>query len=156
MIVPSHTLDTELIMAARDARQNAYAPYSQFAVGAAARLIDGSILTGANFENASIGLSLCAETALIASLNSAGRLTEIAALAVAGGPVAARPDMTAQPVTPCGRCRQILAEAASLAGRDFPVYCADASGEQGVAYTVAQLLPHAFSAAAFSRGQDSE
>ena len=75
----------ELVTAARFAMRNAYAPYSRFAVGAAVRLKDGSIITGSNFENASYGLSLCAEAVAVASANAAGRLKDIEALAVAGG-----------------------------------------------------------------------
>lgn len=140
--------DDALIEAAVAARAQAYAPYSGFAVGAALRLADGSVVTGANFENASLGLSLCAETVAIASANSAGKLREIVALAVAGGPIGS----TSVSITPCGRCRQVLAEAASLAGRDIPVYCADASGENRATHWASELLPHAFSAAALSGG----
>jgi cytidine deaminase len=138
--------DAALIVTAQAARANAHAPYSRFAVGAALRLTDGSIITGANFENASLGLSLCAETVALASANSAGRLHEVTAIAVAGGPIDAP---CAEALSPCGRCRQLLAEAEQLAGRSIRVYCADGSGEARV-YTVAELLPHAFSASAFA------
>lgn len=143
--------DTALVAAAQAARTHAYAPYSCFAVGAALRLTDGSIVTGANFENASLGLSLCAETVALASANSNGRLRDVVAIAVAGGPIAVPADADISAITPCGRCRQLLAEAAQLAGRDIRVYCADGSGDAHV-YTVAELLPHAFSASAFAAG----
>src|SRR3546814_7040356 len=65
-----------LIDAARVAASHAHAPYSRFAVGAALRLTDGSIVTGANFENASYGLSLCAETVALACANAQGRLAD--------------------------------------------------------------------------------
>ena len=71
------TIDTDvqsLIEAARAARANAYAPYSRFPVGAAVRLSDGEVVVGANFENASFGLSLCAETVALAAANAQGRL----------------------------------------------------------------------------------
>ncbi|MGE4431739.1 MAG: cytidine deaminase [Sphingobium sp.] len=149
--------DAELVAAARAAMGNAYAPYSRFAVGAALRLADDSILTGANFENASLGLSLCAETVAIASANAAGKLAEIIAIAVIGGPMDApaadqAAGQAAPAITPCGRCRQIIAEAARLAGRDIRVYCAPLSGEGQATYSASDLLPHAFSPADLSAG----
>ena len=95
--------DAELIAAAQDAATRAYAPYSNFAVGAALRLTDGSIVTGANVENASYGLSLCAETVAIAKVANAGQLSDVAEVAVIG---LFSPD----PIYPCGRCRQLLWE----------------------------------------------
>ncbi len=76
----------------------------------------GEIVTGANVENASYGLSLCAETVAIATASASGRLREIVAVAVIGGAMDAegRPTGT-QPVSPCGRCRQVINEAAQLA-----------------------------------------
>ena len=74
-----------LIEAARAAARNAYAPYSNFAVGAAVLLSDGSVVTGANFENASYGLSLCAETVALATANAQGRLRDVVAIGVIGG-----------------------------------------------------------------------
>jgi cytidine deaminase len=133
--------EAELIAAARAAMGHAYAPYSRYAVGAALRLVDGTILTGSNFENASYGLSLCAETVAIAAANAAGRLADIAVLAVAGGPVGgAGTDI----VTPCGRCRQILNEAQGVGGREIAILCASASGARVARHRLAELLPHAF------------
>ncbi|MBM3928004.1 MAG: cytidine deaminase, partial [Sphingomonadales bacterium] len=101
--------DTALIAAARTAALNAHAPYSRFAVGAAVLMTDGSVVTGANFENASYGLSLCAETVALATISAQGRLREVAAVAVIGGAMDAtgRPTGTG-PVSPCGRCRQVI------------------------------------------------
>ncbi|TNE38681.1 MAG: cytidine deaminase [Sphingomonadales bacterium] len=144
--------DEMLVSAAREAMNHAYAPYSRFAVGAAARLSDGSIVTGANFENISYGLSLCAETVAIASVNAAGALADIVAMAVIGGAVGKEGNDGNEPITPCGRCRQIMAEAARVAGRDFPVYCAASDGPARALYRVSDLLPHAFSAAGLARG----
>lgn len=130
-----------LVAAARDARHNAYAPYSGFAVGAAVALADGTLVHGANFENASYGLSLCAETVALAAASAQGRLGQAVAIAV----VADSAD--GAPVTPCGRCRQILAEAQQVAGRAIAVYCAPATGEgEVVRFGVADLLPHSFGA----------
>jgi len=146
--------DEELVVAARKAMSNAYAPYSRFAVGAAVRLSSGGIVTGANMENASYGLSLCAETVAIATASSGGGMADITAIAVAGGPADGGGDDECAPVTPCGRCRQVMAEAARVAGRDFPVYCAGSSGPARALYRVSELLPHAFSAAAFAPGSN--
>ena len=125
-----------LVAAARAARENAYAPYSRFAVGAAVRLTGGEVIMGANFENASFGLSLCAETVAIAAASAQGRLADMEAIAVVGGGIS--------PVTPCGRCRQILNEAEQVAGRPIAIYCAAAQGEPVTRHSVAELLPYSF------------
>jgi cytidine deaminase len=129
-----------LIGAAREAARHAYAPYSGFAVGAAVLLANGDTIPGANFENASYGLSLCAETVALANANAAGRLAEVVALAVAGG---------TSPLRPCGRCRQVLAEAAQAAGRDILVYGAAAEGPAMERHLASELLPLAFGPDAF-------
>ncbi len=133
-----------LITHARDAARNAHAPYSNFGVGAAVLLTDGSIVTGANFENASYGLSLCAETVAIATLSSAGRLRDVVAIGVIGGMMAEGGVKGDAPVRPCGRCRQVLNEAAQMAGRDLIVYCAGAEGDKIEEHLLSELLPHAF------------
>lgn len=133
-----------LIAAAVEAAHRAYAPYSQFHVGAALLLDDGTIVTGANFENASYGMTLCAETVAIAKANSDGQLRNIVAIAVAGGPAA--PDggasLGSEAISPCGRCRQIIKEVADLVAIDLPVHCAKADG--CVTYRLSELLPHGF------------
>jgi cytidine deaminase len=136
---------TDLVAAARIAARNAHAPYSRFAVGAAVLLDDGTVITGANFENASYGLSLCAETVAIATASAAGRLRDIVAIGVIGGAMDANGLATGTvPVSPCGRCRQVINEAAQMGGRDLPVYCGAAEGEAIRRYTVSELLPDAF------------
>ena len=135
---------TVLVDAARAAARNAYAPYSRFAVGAALLLDDGTIVTGANFENASYGLSLCAETVAVASANAAGRLVDIVAVAVTGGAMSRNGPTGDTPVHPCGRCRQVLNEAAQIGGRDLPIYCAAPEGETVERHLLSALLPHAF------------
>ena len=140
-----HIDEAALIAAARDAARHAYAPYSRFAVGAAVLLTDGSVVTGANFENASYGLSLCAETVALATTSAQGRLAEVAAVAVIGGAMdeAGRATGTA-PVGPCGRCRQVINEAAQIAGIDLPVLCGSAQGDAVDRYRLSELLPKAF------------
>ncbi|MFJ5045244.1 cytidine deaminase [Streptomyces sp. NPDC098077] len=87
--------------AARDAMSRAYAPYSGFPVGVAARVDDGRTITGCNVENASYGLSLCAECGLVSTLQATGggRLTHFTCV-----------DGTGAILVPCGRCRQLLYE----------------------------------------------
>lgn len=130
-----------LIAAARLAANHAHAPYSRFAVGAAVLLTDGSVVTGANVENASYGLSLCAETVAIATTASQGRLRDVLAIGVAGGAMDGTGDT---PVRPCGRCRQVLNEAAQMGGRDLAVYCAGLTGDALEEHRLSDLLPHAF------------
>ncbi len=133
----THDRDT-LIAAARTAQAQAYAPYSNFHVGAALGFADGSVVTGANTENASYGLTLCAETNAVAQAMGQGRRGGLEAVAVIGG-------MHAEPgpvVTPCGRCRQMLNELAQLGGTDPVIWCV---GESDVLeLPLSALLPHAF------------
>jgi cytidine deaminase len=130
-----------LIEAARGAAANAWAPYSNFSVGAALLMADGSIVTGANVENASYGLSLCAETVAVAKASADGRMREVVAVGVVGG-------MTGkdgiEPILPCGRCRQILNEAAQAGKRDLKVWCSGLTGGAIAEYALSDLLPHAF------------
>lgn len=122
-----------LVAAAQDAAAKAYAPYSGFRVGAALAFADGSVVTGANVENASYGLSLCAETVAVAAALGEGRRGGLVAVAVVGGAGTVA-------VTPCGRCRQVLHELAALDGADPLVWC----GTAGPQRRLSQLLPEAF------------
>ena len=134
-----------LIDAARAAAVHAHAPYSRFAVGAALRMADGGIVTGANVENASYGLSLCAETVAVATASAQGRIAQIVAVAVIGGAMDADGRATGRvPVSPCGRCRQVLNEAAQMGGRDLLVHCGAAEGDAVASYPLSALLPDAF------------
>lgn len=135
-----------LIAAAREASAGAYAPYSNFHVGAALLLADGTVVTGANVENASYGLSLCAETVAAAKILSTAQDGVLEAVAVTGGAPGA-PGQGAT-VTPCGRCRQVLNELAQLGGTDPVIWC---DGEDGVLeLRLSELLPHAFGPANLS------
>lgn len=141
-------IDTEtrdrLVSAARGAALEAYAPYSGFRVGAALLFDDGAVVTGCNVENASYGLSLCAETVACAVAAQAGRRGGLVAVAVLGGmsgPDGA-PAIAEAPVTPCGRCRQVVNEFAQLGGTDPLVLCVGA--REIVEIPLSDLLPHAF------------
>lgn len=141
----TETTPADLIAAARVAAGHAHAPYSRFAVGAALQMSDGSLITGANVENASYGLSLCAETVAIATASAAGRLREVVAVGVIGGAMDAAGRATGTtPVSPCGRCRQVLNEAAQMGGRDLLVHCGAAEGDAIATYRLSELLPAAF------------
>jgi cytidine deaminase len=118
------------VRAARAARRRAYAPYSGFRVGAAVRA-GGRVHAGANVENASYGLTVCAERNAVAAAALAGA-RRLEALAVASG--------TRPPSPPCGACLQVLAE---FAGPDLPVALAGA-GRRVVLTTLGALLPRGF------------
>jgi len=120
----------ELVRAARAVRRRAYAPYSRFRVGAAV-LAGGEVHAGANVENSSYGLTLCAERAAVAAAVAAGA-RRVDAVAVASG--------TAEPTPPCGMCLQTLAE---LAGPSLPVLLVGARGAR-LETTLGALLPRAF------------
>ena len=146
-------MSAALIAAAREAAKHAHAPYSGFGVGAAVLLADGAIISGCNFENASYGMTLCAETVALASANAQGRMADVRALAVIGGRIG--PDgqlIDTGIVYPCGRCRQIIKEVADMADVDVPVHCGAATGEGFETHAISTLLPHAFGPA--SLGQD--
>jgi cytidine deaminase len=128
-----------LVEAARDAAAHSHSPYSNFAVGAALLMSDGSVVTGTNFENASYGLSLCAETVALAKANCDGNLRNVVEIAVIGGV----PDGTAV-VRPCGRCRQMLNEAAQLGGCDIVVHCSSGDASAIETHRLSELLPYAF------------
>lgn len=125
-----NTDEAELIRAALEVQQRAYAPYSDFHVGAAIRTASGKIFTGANVENASFGLTICAERVAAATAVAAGE-REFTAVAVTsrGG------------VSPCGACRQFLAEFAP----DVPIVMVDPAQPDVVhRATLAELLPGRF------------
>ena len=132
-----HDRDT-LIAAARAAQARAYAPYSRFHVGAALGFADGSIVTGANVENASYGLALCAETNAVSAAMNRGLRGGLVAVAVIGG----MEGRDGPVVTPCGRCRQVLNELAALGATDPVIWCTGAN--EVLELRLSELLPHAF------------
>ena len=124
----------ELIEQAREARTKAYAPYSHFQVGAALVARDGKIYHGCNVENASYGLSNCAErTAFFSALADGQKPGDFTQLAIVGA--------TDTPIAPCGACRQVIFE---LGGPDLQVILANMQDAVEVT-TQARLLPGAFS-----------
>lgn len=127
-----------LIAAARTAAEKSYSPYSDYAVGAALRFSDGTIVTGTNVENASYGLGLCAETVAVAKAMGDGIRGGLEAVAVTGP--ADKGD--GAPITPCGRCRQVLNELAALGRTDPIILCVGASEVRET--SLSKLLPDAF------------
>lgn len=129
-----------LLEIALAARANAYAPYSGFRVGAAISCPDGSVFAGCNVENVAYPQGTCAEAGAIAAMVAAGRTRIAEVLVVADSPV---------PVTPCGGCRQKLAE---FAGPEVVVVLADLAGER-TRMTIGALLPGAFAETHMTRAE---
>lgn len=124
----------KLTEAAVKAMENAYVPYSKFKVGAALLLKNGEIITGCNIENASYGLCNCGErTALFRAYALGYRKDDIVAMSVAGA--------TDGPISPCGACRQVMAE---LLNPETPVYLTNVKGDV-METSVKELLPYSFS-----------
>ena len=122
-----------LVTAACDQRVRSYSPYSRFRVGAALLGKSGTVYLGTNVENASFGLSICAERSAVVQAVSAGEREFVAIAICADG---------LTPTAPCGACRQVLLEF----GSELPVILAGDAGLEGdlLELTVAELLPHAF------------
>jgi len=124
--------DRDLIAAALVARAKAYAPYSQFLVGAAIRDEEGRIHSGCNVENAAYPLGICAEAGAVAAMVLAGGRQIVAvAIAGAGGGL----------VTPCGGCRQKLRE---FGGGDLIIHICDEHGSLRRSFSLQELLPYSF------------
>jgi cytidine deaminase len=134
--------DRHLVEQAQEASARAYAPYSLFAVGAAVRAKSGRIYTAANLENASSGLTICAEASALTSANAAGDF-DVEAIAVVGLNFK-DPTGALRIVMPCGSCRQLIAEAAQLAKSDVRVLCCNGELSSIVLSTISELLPEAF------------
>ncbi|WP_299676539.1 cytidine deaminase [uncultured Roseobacter sp.] len=131
-------MSDQLRQAAAAVRDNAHAPYSQFKVGAAIRGASGAVYVGCNVENVAYPEGTCAEAGAISAMVAAGETELTEAYVIAGSPM---------PVTPCGGCRQKLAE---FAAGEVPVTMATTGGVEQVT-TVAELLPGVFNAAHMER-----
>ena len=131
-IEPNQEQREQLIQAARSVANTAYCPYSNYPVGAALLGTDGALYTGCNVENASYGLSICAERVAVFKAVSSG-CRKFAALALSGG--------TNVTTTPCGACRQVISEFCS---EDMPVFFSDLTDGKIKETTVGALLPLAF------------
>lgn len=134
------TTKRDLIARALSARDNAYAPYSNFRVGAALLCDDGSVFLGGNVENASYGLCCCAERCAVGTAVAAGnRKFQTLVVATASSP----------PSTPCGMCRQVLIEFCS----DLEIILVNPDGEQ-VETDIRTLFPSNFDADLLADGRD--
>ena len=131
-------MTTDLKDAATRVRENAYVPYSEFKVGAALRGASGTVYVGCNGENVGYPEGPCAEAGAIAAMVAAGETKFVEAYVIAGSPM---------PVTPCGGCRQKLAE---FADPEVPVTMATTGGVEQMT-TVAELLPGVFNVAHLAR-----
>lgn len=123
-----------LVQYAADVRESAYAPYSQFKVGAALSLLDGRIFQGANVENASYGLAICAERSAVAAAVAGGaKPGDVLEVAI----VVASPKAP----SPCGACRQVLSEFMTPGGM---VIIRNLTGDDTRRFSIESLLPNAF------------
>ncbi len=135
--------DAELLQLAREATVHAYAPYSHFRVGAAARLVNGEIITGTNQENASFPAGICAERTLLSTAASLYPGVPIGTLAIS---YHNENGISDRPISPCGICRQSLQEFEQRTGRPVRMVL---GGETGIIIALERsglLLPFAFSA----------
>ncbi len=121
----------KLLEAAREARENSYSPYSGFAVGAALLTANNTIFRGANIENSSYSLTVCAERVAIYSAIAAGE-KELIAMAIAA--------QSKSNLYPCGACLQVINE---LAG-DIPIIIDSMNNKKPCTYNLSELLPHPF------------
>lgn len=131
LIYSTNIMIDNLLDRALVAAQSAYAPYSQFRVGAAVELEDGTIITGSNQENASYSLSICAERVALFYARAHYPHLRVVTLAVTS-------PSTDRMVTPCGACRQVMTEVAFQQGCDFDVVMSEKT------LKVSELLPLAF------------
>lgn len=123
----------KLIDKAIEARENAYAPYSKFKVGAAILLKNGYYILGCNVENASYGLSNCAErTAIFKMISDGYEKDDVIAMAIVGS--------TSEPISPCGACRQVMNE---LLPKNCPIILANLDRKY-IEYSNDSLLPYSF------------
>lgn len=129
--------DEELVSLARQAATRAYAPYSNYHVGCAVESTGGEVVTGANMENASYRLGICAEQSALAAAQHKFGLTSVRRIAISGG-------TDATVCTPCGGCRQAILEAAQLSKTDIEIICSSGDGSLVERYRISELIPFGF------------
>jgi cytidine deaminase len=134
--------DALLLEAAREATVHAYAPYSEFRVGAAVRLINGQILSGSNQENASFPAGICAERVVLSAASASFPGTAIMSLALT---YINKSSTSNRPISPCGICRQTLAEYEQRFNHPIRLILGGISGEIFILNRATDLLPFAFS-----------
>ena len=134
--------DVLLFEAARNATGHAYAPYSSFRVGAAIRLSDGNIITGSNQENASFPAGICAERVALSAASAIAPGVSITAMALT---YINKSDASQHPISPCGICRQTLAEYEQRFDRPIRLILGGNTGEIFILNKATDLLPLAFS-----------
>lgn len=137
--------EQELVRAAHKATSTSYSPYSNFEVGSAVQLQDGSILTGSNQENASYGLAVCAERTALFAAGIQGEKDSVRKIAIVAH-MANTPDtqQRTQPVAPCGACRQVIKEYEDLSGQPMIILCAAWNGKIFRFEGIDPLLPLPF------------
>lgn len=133
--------DAELMRRAHEATRSAYAPYSKFNVGAAVRLANGEIVTGNNIENAAYPSGLCAERVAMFSAMAKYPGVAFEALAVTAH---SQTKVIAEPVAPCGACRQVMVEVEQLSKRPLRVMCQGQEGPIMVFEGIESLMPFIF------------
>lgn len=131
----------DLMLKAIDARTKAYAPYSNFQVGAAILLDDATVVTGANQENAAFPSGLCAERTAVFAAGSNHPTKKIVAICISGSSVLKD---TLDPIPPCGACRQSLLEYENKQHLDIPIYFMGKSGTVIQSPSIKNLLPFIF------------
>jgi cytidine deaminase len=134
--------DRQLLTEARNVTDKAYAPYSNFHVGAAAKLENGKIVTGTNQENASYPVGICAERVLLSAISSLYLGIPVETMAVSYQSKKMKSD---HPISPCGMCRQALQEFEGRTGKPIRLILAGMEGEIYIINSASQLLPLAFS-----------
>lgn len=129
------------LVVAELAREKAYSPYSKFYVGAALVLKDGRAIMGMNIENASYGLTTCAERSAVIVAHSQGHWAEVKCLIIT---TRKEDTESVMPAAPCGACRQILFEMAQVMGSDLPIYLCSTDRQHILKTSLSELLPAPF------------
>ncbi|MBC7694641.1 MAG: cytidine deaminase [Burkholderiales bacterium] len=135
------SLDSLLLQQARAITKMAYAPYSKFNVGAAARLVDGNIVTGTNQENASYPIGICAERVLLSAVSSQFANAGIGTMAISYNNLNGE---SSRPISPCGMCRQSLVEYEERTNQNIRIILSGMEGEVFIIEKAHHLLPLSF------------